>query len=274
VRETSNVNQLEIENLGDDEVFVQAGDIVKGGRQDRTLSVDLVVPPRSGKLAVDAFCVEHGRWTRRGSEPSRQFSESSRYLASKELKLAARQRKQHQDVWNAVSETQRKLRDKAGVEATNPASPSSMQLTMETVAVKTGIQPYLDKLAKVADGERDVVGCAFSVNGKLSSAEVYASPELFQAQWRKLLEAGAVEAFAEAQSAPGTPPDLGSVRTFLDDPPSGKPVEEEIGGRTKLSTVEGADAVVFESRDLAHKDAWLRRSVVGKDSGPKRAEGF
>src|SRR5271167_2411938 len=32
VRETSNVNQLEIENLGDDEVFVQSGDIVKGGK--------------------------------------------------------------------------------------------------------------------------------------------------------------------------------------------------------------------------------------------------
>ena len=44
VKETSNVNQLEIENLGNEEVFVQSGDIVKGGKQDRTLMVSLVLP--------------------------------------------------------------------------------------------------------------------------------------------------------------------------------------------------------------------------------------
>lgn len=48
VRETSNVNQLEIENLGGHEVFVQSGDIVKGGKQDRTLMVSLLLPPHSG----------------------------------------------------------------------------------------------------------------------------------------------------------------------------------------------------------------------------------
>ena len=48
VRETGNVNQLEIENLGNDEVFIQSGDIVKGGQQDRALMVSLVLPPKSG----------------------------------------------------------------------------------------------------------------------------------------------------------------------------------------------------------------------------------
>src|SRR5437868_11568866 len=52
VRETSNVNQLEIENLGNDEVFVQSGDIVKGGKQDRTLMVSLVLPPKSGAISI------------------------------------------------------------------------------------------------------------------------------------------------------------------------------------------------------------------------------
>jgi hypothetical protein len=50
VRETHGVNELTVENIGNDEVFVQAGDIVKGGRQDRVLSVDLVLPPHSGQV--------------------------------------------------------------------------------------------------------------------------------------------------------------------------------------------------------------------------------
>ena len=74
VRETSNVNQLEIENLGDDEVFVQSGDIVKGGKQDRTLMVSLLLPPHSGSFPIASFCVEEGRWTPRGREDARNFS--------------------------------------------------------------------------------------------------------------------------------------------------------------------------------------------------------
>ena len=63
VHETGTVNQLAVENLSPDaEVFIQAGDIVKGGRQDRVLAYDLIVPARSGKMPIASFCVEAGRW--------------------------------------------------------------------------------------------------------------------------------------------------------------------------------------------------------------------
>src|SRR5687768_7742861 len=57
VHETKNVSELSIENVSDQEVFVQAGDIVKGGQQDRTLALDMLIPPKSGKLPVNSFCV-------------------------------------------------------------------------------------------------------------------------------------------------------------------------------------------------------------------------
>ena len=68
VHETGNVNQLDIENLAGEEVFVQSGDIVKGGQQDRVLMVSLLLPPRSGRVAIASFCVEQGRWSARGKE--------------------------------------------------------------------------------------------------------------------------------------------------------------------------------------------------------------
>src|SRR5262249_14385730 len=74
VSETGSVNELTIENLGDREIFVQSGDIVKGGQQDRVLSVSLVLPPRSGSISIAAFCVEQGRWSKRGNEDARQFA--------------------------------------------------------------------------------------------------------------------------------------------------------------------------------------------------------
>ena len=45
VRETREVNSLTIENISGEEVYVQSGDIVKGGAQDRMLVTDLILPP-------------------------------------------------------------------------------------------------------------------------------------------------------------------------------------------------------------------------------------
>ena len=86
--ETGNVNTLAIENLGDQAVFAQAGDVVKGGRQDRTLTVSLLLPPKSGRVPIASFCVEHGRWSARGAEDARSFSASAAAVPSREMKLA------------------------------------------------------------------------------------------------------------------------------------------------------------------------------------------
>src|SRR5437764_6819800 len=88
VRETGNVNQLEIENLGNEEVFIQSGDIVKGGQQDRTLMVSLVLPPKSGRVPIASFCVEQGRWSARGREDVKNFATASASVPSREMKLA------------------------------------------------------------------------------------------------------------------------------------------------------------------------------------------
>jgi hypothetical protein len=89
VRETGQVNQLTVENLSkDSDIFIQSGDIVKGGQQDRLLACDLVVPTGSGKMPIPSFCVESGRWERRGNEDKEQFSDSTAQAASKRLKLA------------------------------------------------------------------------------------------------------------------------------------------------------------------------------------------
>lgn len=88
VHETGNVNRLTIENTGAAEVFVQAGDIVKGGQQDRVLTISLLVPSRSGAIDIGAYCVEQGRWSARGAEDVRRFASADKTLPSKAAKLA------------------------------------------------------------------------------------------------------------------------------------------------------------------------------------------
>src|SRR5262245_28647339 len=83
VHETGNVNELAIENLSFDEVYVQAGDIVKGGLQDRVFAYDVIVPAHSGKIPIGAFCVERGRWRQRKAETG-EMEPDSTFVSSAE----------------------------------------------------------------------------------------------------------------------------------------------------------------------------------------------
>jgi phosphoribosylaminoimidazole carboxylase (NCAIR synthetase) len=64
VYETKDVNELAIRNLSNQDVYVQSGDVVRGGDQDRMISIDFIVPPRSKRIPIAAFCVESDRWER------------------------------------------------------------------------------------------------------------------------------------------------------------------------------------------------------------------
>src|SRR5215469_7530810 len=99
VYETSNVNQLEVENLSAEDVYIQSGEIVKGGKQDRVLKDDLILPSSSGKVGVTVFCVEHRRWTQRGAEPVRAFGASPNAIASPQMKRAVMSAGRQSEVW-------------------------------------------------------------------------------------------------------------------------------------------------------------------------------
>ena len=109
VYETRDVNELAIENVSNGDVFIESGDIVKGGAQDRTLKDDLILPSKSGKVSISSFCVEHGRWTQRGSESVRTFDSSNQALATKQLKMAVKLKANQQEVWNQVAAAQAKV---------------------------------------------------------------------------------------------------------------------------------------------------------------------
>ncbi|HRK17649.1 MAG TPA: hypothetical protein PK970_01720 [Hyphomicrobiaceae bacterium] len=87
VVETGSVNDLLIEAVGGDSVFIQAGDIVKGGQQDRVLMSSLLLTPGAGKVSIGSYCVEAGRWAQRGKEDIKQFSSAAEAVPSRVAKL-------------------------------------------------------------------------------------------------------------------------------------------------------------------------------------------
>ena len=170
VYETSNVNELEVENLSKQfDVFIQSGDIVKGGKQDRVLAVSIIIPARSGRVKIEAFCVESGRWTKRGVEDSSKFNSSNDRIVTKELKIAANATRSQQEVWDQVSDAQARLSKNVGGSVAAAASNSSLQLSLENRQVVATLDEYVKKLAGITAGKSDVIGYAFAINGRINS---------------------------------------------------------------------------------------------------------
>jgi hypothetical protein len=266
VYETKDVNELAIENRSHEDVYVQAGDIVKGGQQDRVLAVDLIVPPKSGKIPITAFCVEQGRWSRRGEEKVDTFGSSAEVVNTKDLKLAAKKANSQGAVWENVKVAQDKMSQNVGEAVASRTSSSSLQLALENTKLNQTAEAYMQALAKIVKGKSDVIGYVFAINGKVNSADVYASNQLFNKLWPKLLKANATEAIAELQKDQKfEPTSEASVKKFLTDSEQGTGSEKEVTKRVGLLTREDKENVFFETRDRDAKGAWIHRNYIRKE---------
>jgi hypothetical protein len=303
VEETGSVNELTVDNLGADEVFVQAGDIVKGGQQDRVLSVDLLLPPHSGRVSIAAFCVEHGRWSGRGDEDAASFSSAPNAMPSQEAKLAmhayanaaaaparaadppparaaahppaadppgaraahlpaADAGSSQQTIWSTVKKTQERLTRSVGAPVAAPASPSSLELSLENEELKQAQAAYIGKLQDAGEAEADVVGYVYAINGKINGGDTYASNALFRKMWRKQLAANVTEAISKKDAAPAAPPSVNEVQTFLTAAETGSKTARAINASVRITTLDhDASAYAETSRS---NGSWVHRNYLAK----------
>lgn len=211
VYETGDVNQLQVENKSRTEkVFIQSGDIIKGGRQDRVIQKDLIIKPMSGKLDISVFCVEAERWEGRGQEASGTFSASEAQLPSKTLKLAANDAyagnpgntetyaaAPQEAVWGAVAKTQQGLSTNLGKDVRSKKSESSLMLALEDKDLRKLEREYADDINGQIKEDKDAVGYVFAINGEINSGDIYGNNALFMKQWDKLVNSCSTEAISE-----------------------------------------------------------------------------
>ena len=201
------VNQLVLVNHGKRPLLLLAGELVSGGKQDRVIGKDRIVAPFGEPLPLNVFCVEHGRWSA-GS----QFNEAKTIVHPSVREQAAVKQKQG-DVWAAVTGG-----SGAGVPSSAPPPQVSSTALAETIQTDAPTQSYsklyesrrvsipVEKVvneiqrrfrreASGLKGER-VVGVVVAYGGEVAWSDIFASDELFNHYWNKLLRSYAVEAVA------------------------------------------------------------------------------
>jgi hypothetical protein len=263
----SEVNELEIENRSDKWLFLQAGDIVKGGKQDRTIMTDLALAPRSGPQPLEAFCVEHGRWV--PSADGMAFRNNPGLVAGASLKRAIQGEKNQSRVWQEVAKAESRAVAAVLIEA-GPAAAAPPRLSStgtynaiaENKTVSTSRYAYVQALLPSIRKHTKAIGLAVAINGKVTSADVYASPALFQRMTEKLLNSYALEGFlARDASLNGSAPGKEQVVAFLSKPATTAVATETVGKSMQRSTRETDEVVMYEYSHVA-KAAVAKPDVV------------
>ena len=299
VIETGHVNELQIENTGAEQVFIQAGDIVKGGKQDRVLTVSFLLPANSGRLPIASFCVEQGRWSARGKEDQGKFSSAGEAMPSRSALLAmaapppapsqpqagatpagnspsAAMRvgrevdevaKKQREVWDSVAATQKKLSQGLNASVASPQSATSLQLALENEKLKDARNAYVGALQPTGEAGADIVGYVVAINGKMSAANLYPSNGLFRKMWGKQLAAVVTEAIGEdartaPAAAPSPPPAPAAATEFLAEAEKGKPHERAVAAGTRQEVRDADKSLYNEARGADGN--WIHRSYLAK----------
>jgi hypothetical protein len=200
----ADVNKLAIRNNSGKMLVLIAGEMVVGGKQDRIVANDCIISSTNTPVPIEVFCVEHGRWsgeeTFGQSRPSnatavaagpasggRNAVETVVMMAAPKVREKAQAKKSQSEVWEGVS----KLAD------TNSVMSSTGDL--KSVYRDRRVNNRIDGYQRAFNGKllgNNVVGIIAAVDGRIISADVFASHSLFKAYWPKMLRSYALEAIS------------------------------------------------------------------------------
>jgi hypothetical protein len=217
---SAQVNQLSLINNSDRPLLLLAGEIVTGGKQDRVVSKDRIIPAHSQPVALGVFCVEPHRWT----QTSARFQSFTSSMAQPSVRSKAMADKDQQQVWNEVAKS------RAAVMALLPQSaamPLHASSSYANAIASDSVQGEIDRIAKPLERSYDAllkklraehaVGAVVAVNGEIVWADVFASSDLLNRFWPKLIRSYAAESFGQIEPVEvKRRPTQTSAQQFLD----------------------------------------------------------
>jgi hypothetical protein len=200
------VNRLVLINNSKRPLILLAGEVVTGGKQDRVVAKDRIVPAESDPVDLSVFCVEHGRWT----ESSDKFDTHASVMAQPSVRKKVMAEKQQQQVWDEVSRSKTAMAS-AMAPVDSPGSSFAVRSLDSTTSyakarenpiiqqeVDSIVAPMEKSYASVMQQlrEQNAVGVVVAIKGHIVWADIFASSALLNKYWPKLLQSYAAEALS------------------------------------------------------------------------------
>jgi hypothetical protein len=247
------VNRLVLVNNSKHPLLLLAGEVVTGGKQDRVVAKDRIVPSESDPVDLSVFCVEHGRWT----ETSAKFDTHASVMLQPSVRKKAMAEQNQQQVWDAVSQSRTAMAYSVAPPPNPSATPApnsgsgtgsgaggsggigrgtyvadpnavrelsnmtSYAKARENAAVKQQVDQIVEPMRKSYESvikqlrNQNAVGVVVAVRGRIVWADMFASGALLDKYWPKLLDSYATE----AMTANGAHGEVGvkEAQAFLDN---------------------------------------------------------
>ncbi len=264
------VNQLVLINRGKKPLLLLAGEVVSGGKQDRIIGKDRIVPVGAEPLPLDVFCVEHGRWTGEGD-----IFAAAHMMVHPSVREKAAVDQNQQQVWAAVRSGSTAgyggavgagsaggIGAGAGGGAASPVISTDRLATVIAAEAPTESYRKIYKASPVGvsvehfaeeveqrfrratselKGEH-VVGVVVAYGDEVAWSDIFASSQLFETYWPKLLRSYAVEALTRPERMEKVSVD--EARDFLRPPQGHVHEESEPGVYRWREQMEGREAAI------------------------------
>jgi hypothetical protein len=182
--DSADVNHLMVRNRAKKPLYLMPGEIIFGGKQDRCVAQECIIPADGKPVKIEVYCVEHGRWTE-----GKQFSGKAGNL-DKAGRAAVQDGSSQSGVWDQVGQSNEAsgARSRTGAFTANYTDPKILKL----------IEGYVKELEQPVAKQHRVIGAMVAVDGKMETVDVFASTPLFQKMWPKLLRGHALDAVVAA----------------------------------------------------------------------------
>ncbi len=275
------VNRLVLVNNSKRPLLLLAGEIVSGGKQDRVIGKDRIVPAESDPVDLSVFCVEPGRWV----ATSEHFGASESVygknvggpidgaagapmaiMAQPSVRAKAMADKNQNEVWDAVNNQKNQMAVEVAA-----AAPSMQTETVQVEIAQTSsyakvnenqeVKKQVDAIAKPIEQnyqslirqlrDRNAVGVVVAVNGRVIWADIFASTDLLGKYWPKLVRSYASEAFVTR--AKQVEVNVDQAQAFLADMEGRRETIESEPGIYRHTEVSGDGFKAFSLTSLLPK---------------------
>lgn len=253
------VNRLVLVNNSKRPLLLLAGEIVTGGKQDRVIGKDRIVPAESDPIDLGVFCVEPGRWV----ATSEKFSGMGAGMAAPKVRAGAMSAKNQQKVWDEVRSSQSEMVSVLGDSpAAAPAAAEVERTTsyarvMQNSEVKRRVDSVAEPIQRGYESvirqlrDRNAVGVVVAVNGEIIWADVFASTQLLEKYWPKLVHSYAAEAVVTRAASKKA--SIEAAQEFLNQLEGRREVSESEPGLFRHTEISGDGYKVFELTSLLPK---------------------
>ena len=273
------VNRLVLVNNSKHPLILLAGEVVTGGRQDRVVGKDRIVPAESDPVDLAVFCVEPGRWVEKSANFDTHASVMAQPSVRKRAMVDADQRKVWDEVNSAKANMTARLAEGAGTRGgsggvaggTIAVAPSSAEMVelestssyagaIENSAVKQQVDSITAPVEKSYESvikqlrNQNAIGVVVAVRGRIVWADLFASNALLSKYWPKLLQSYAAEALSSNSSRADV--SMKDAEKFLDDWSARHETADSEPGLYRQRELVGDNFRAFELTSLLPKESF------------------